>query len=61
MQDKGEALGEVSREDLAKVLVECLRHPPKKSLVFSVQNRQTGDPAEDLADQISRLREAVPA
>ena len=59
-QDSSAALGDVCREDLAKVLVECLQHPPKTARVFSVQNRQTGEPSEDLASQISRLREAVP-
>ena len=59
-QDNSAALQDTCREDLAKVLVECLQHPPKTARVFSVQNRQTGDPPEDLASQISRLREAVP-
>lgn len=54
------APGDVCREDLAKVLVECLQHPPKTARVFAVQNRQTREPPEDLASQISRLREAVP-
>ena len=51
--------GEVCREDLARVLVECLQHPPKKALVFQVQNRPQGDFTEDLASQMSRLREAA--
>ena len=52
-------VGEVCREDLARVLVECLQHPPKKALVFQVQNRPQGDSPEDLTSQMSRLQEAV--
>lgn len=59
LQDGSGALGDISREDLARVLVECLQHSPKKALVFSVENRQDDAP-EDLASQISRLRETVP-
>ena len=59
-QDDSGALGDVCREDLARVLVDCLQHPPKTARVFAVQNSQTGDTSEDLASQISMLREAVP-
>ena len=59
LQDGSGALGDISREDLARVLVECLQHSPKKALVFSVENRQDDAP-EDLASQMSRLRETVP-
>ena len=61
LQTDSGALRDVTREDLAKVLVECLRHPPKIARVFSVQNSQTEAPSEDLASQFSRLREAMPA
>jgi len=60
LQTDSGALRDVTREDLAKVLVECLRHPPKSARVFSVQNSQTEAPSEDLASQFSSLREAVP-
>ena len=59
-QDSSAAPGDVCREDLAKVLVACLQGPPATARVFSVQNRQAGDPTEDLASQISKLRETVP-
>lgn len=59
-QDSSAALGDVCREDLAKVLVACLQDLPTTAWVFSVQNRQTGDPTEDLASQISKLRETMP-
>ena len=59
VQDEDAAAGEVCREDLARVLVECLQHPPKKALVFQVQNRPQGDSPEDLTSQMSRLQEAV--
>ena len=59
VQDEDVAAGEVCREDLARVLVECLQHPPKKALVFQVQNRPQSDSSEDLASQMSRLQEAV--
>ena len=59
LQDGSGALGDISREDLARVLVECLQHVPKKAVVFSVENRQD-DPSGDLASQISRLQESVP-
>ena len=59
-QGDSSALGDICREDLAKVLVDCLQHPPKTARVFSVQNSQTGDPSQDLARQISMLQEALP-
>ena len=40
---KDAVAGDVCREDLARVLVECLQHPRKKALVFQVQNRPQGD------------------
>ncbi len=65
MQDDslGRPLGEISREDVARVLVRCLDRQPAGSLSFSVEaaGSAEGDSDLDLAEQFARLQESVPA
>lgn len=60
MQDGGRQLGEVSREDVARVLVECLQRKPAHSLIFSLESGRPAVPVE-LSRALAGLQETAPA
>jgi hypothetical protein len=54
-------LGDISREDLARVLVQCLNRTPLQGLTFSVEGTPQDGAQEDLSADLNRLKEALPA
>ena len=60
MQESVKELGEVSREDVARVLVECLQRTPAHSLIFSLESGRPAEPV-DLGTALAGLQESVPA
>lgn len=58
-QEPEKPLGDISRVDLARVLVACLDRQPTHSLTFSVEGGPPGSPPDDLAEDLNRLREVV--
>ncbi|BDA48364.1 hypothetical protein COCOBI_12-0410 [Coccomyxa sp. Obi] len=62
----GKPLGEVSREDVARVLVKCLVRQPSTILSFSLEAGSPLGPLQqtdadlDLAEQLARLQETLP-
>lgn len=60
----GRQLGQVSREDVAKVLVCSIDRQPVQSLAFCIESGRPNELSNaelDLEEQLARLQEAVPA
>lgn len=60
VQGEGSPVGDVSREDIAQVLVRALTRPPKGSLTFTVASKRSGQ-RTDWGGLFSSLNEASTA